>query len=657
MKVDEFVRRLKTLIDEHEDSKFVFFLGAGCSISSGIPSATSLVRSWLLKLKKMKTGSNDNFTSWLTETFPEYTEETASLFYGKVIEELFLLPEQRQREVERLTEGKDPGFGYAVLAQLMTHLSCGSHCNVVLTVNFDDLIADALYLYTQKKPLVISHEFLAGFVRVTRTRPLVIKLHGDARLEPKNTEEETEILPEAVRKVLKNILYEMGIIFIGYRGNDQSIAEILEELPPHSVPWGIYWIGSKIPEGKIGEWLVERNAVWIKQNDFDELMLLLLDEFELGHPEKDRFDKLYNTYFETFKKLKERIDAQPEEEVKSSKIALEKAMKDFGSWSAVILEAEKYEKEDPEKAVSIYREGLKKFPDNVNLLGSYANFLYEIRNNYDTAEEYYKKILELNPEHARAHNNYAVLLWVMKRFEEAESHYKEALRINPEYANAHYNYAILLGDMKKTEEAESHYMEALRINPEYVNAHYNYANLLKNMKRFEEAESHYQEALRINPDLTLAHYNYANLLKNMKRFEEAESHYQEALRINPEDVNIVGNYAGLLLARGNKKGFSFLQKAIKKIRKDQSKKTMLLEFLFYQYAHSKDKTIQKKSLKEIKSLLQEGITSPGWDLSHNVDRARKDKHPHIDFLEKLSKVISEEIDMQELENFKVWQEI
>ena len=211
----------------------------------------------------------------------------------------------------------------------------------------------------------------------------------------------------------------------------------------------------------------------------------------------------------------------------------------------------------------------------------------------------------------------------MKRFEEAESHYKEALRINPEYANAHYNYAILLGDMKKTEEAESHYMEALRINPEYVNAH----------------------------------YNYANLLKNMKRFEEAESHYQEALRINPEDVNIVGNYAGLLLARGNKKGFSFLQKAIKKIRKDQSKKTMLLEFLFYQYAHSKDKTIQKKSLKEIKSLLQEGITSPGWDLSHNVDRARKDKHPHIDFLEKLSKVISEEIDMQELENFKVWQEI
>jgi len=84
---------------------------------------------------------------------------------------------------------------------------------------------------------------------------------------------------------------------------------------------------------------------------------------------------------------------------------------------------------------------------------------------------------------------------------------------------------------------------------------------------------------------------------------------------------------------------------------------LLLECLFYQYAHSKDKTIQKKSLKEIKSLLQEGITSPGWNLSHNVDRARKDGHPHIDFLDKLSKIISEEIDKKELDNFKVWQDI
>jgi len=113
---------------------------------------------------------------------------------------------------------------------MMTFEDIGRHCNVVQTVNFDDLIADALYLYTQKKPLVISHESLSGFVKITRTRPLIMKLHGDARLDPKNTEKETQGLAENVRKVLKNLLHETGLIFIGYGGHDESIAEILTEL-------------------------------------------------------------------------------------------------------------------------------------------------------------------------------------------------------------------------------------------------------------------------------------------------------------------------------------------------------------------------------------------------------------------------------------------
>ncbi len=37
--VGEFVRKLKDKADNFSDSKFVFFIGAGCSISSGIPRA------------------------------------------------------------------------------------------------------------------------------------------------------------------------------------------------------------------------------------------------------------------------------------------------------------------------------------------------------------------------------------------------------------------------------------------------------------------------------------------------------------------------------------------------------------------------------------------------------------------------------------------
>ncbi len=55
----EFVRRLKASMKD-QDSRFTFFLGAGCSVSSGIQSAGTLLKSWLPKLKRFKTGNDDD---------------------------------------------------------------------------------------------------------------------------------------------------------------------------------------------------------------------------------------------------------------------------------------------------------------------------------------------------------------------------------------------------------------------------------------------------------------------------------------------------------------------------------------------------------------------------------------------------------------------
>ena len=86
----------------------------------------------------------------------------------------------------KLVARHDPGFGYATFAQLLEHQPCGPRCNLVFTTNFDDLVADALYLYTRTRPLVVSHASLADFVTSGRTRPTIVKLHGDAMLAPLN---------------------------------------------------------------------------------------------------------------------------------------------------------------------------------------------------------------------------------------------------------------------------------------------------------------------------------------------------------------------------------------------------------------------------------------------------------------------------------------
>jgi SIR2-like domain len=212
-RADELARRIKADFESSDHSRYVFFLGAGCSISSGIPSAAGLVQQWLPKLKWLRERDDKDWETWAAKQFPGYSKENPAAHYGAVIEDLFLQPDARQQEIERLTASKYPGFGYGTLAQLMSHKDFGHRCHAVLTTNFDDLVADALYLYSHKKPLVVAHESLGRFVRPTRFAPLVVKLHGDAHLAPKNTAEETSTLDESLQQVLKNVLNDAELFF------------------------------------------------------------------------------------------------------------------------------------------------------------------------------------------------------------------------------------------------------------------------------------------------------------------------------------------------------------------------------------------------------------------------------------------------------------
>jgi len=541
-----------------------------------------------------------------------------------------LTSDGRQREIERLTEGKDPSFGYAVLAKLMSHKKYGRNCNAVLTVNFDDLVADALYLYTHKKPLIISHDSLVGFVRITRTRPLVIKLHGDALLQPRNTERETSQLSTNVKDVLTNFLSETALIFVGYGGNDKSIAEILSDLPGGSLPWGIYWVGKEIPENNIGVWLKKRNAIWVKHRDFDELMLLVWNEFNLDHPDETRFKNLTEKYYQTFNNLKNRVVEKPDGELSEFAGAFDKALEKVTSSWKVQLEANNYRKTQPEMADIIYQKGIEKFPNDYPLIREYAFFLHEDRRDYDKAEEYYKKALDIEPDNSVILANYAFFLDAVRRdYDKAEEYYKKALDIEPENAALLTNYA--------------HFLYAVR-------------------KDYDKAEKFYKKIIYINPEGAISILSYANfLLAARKDYNMAAAYYQMALNIEPKNPCVLSNYAGLLIVNGDEKGFSMLQTAMELFGTGSCgthvfSEYSLLKCLFHMYAHTNSSEYRDEALNRVREFLREGIRIKGWDFSDNLRRAIGDGHPHPEFLTQLSKVISDEIDIKELDKFEEWKE-
>ncbi|OLS32414.1 MAG: Photosystem I assembly protein Ycf3 [Candidatus Heimdallarchaeota archaeon AB_125] len=645
MDIEVFIRKIKDNMDNYEECKYVFFLGAGCSVSSGIPTAGELAQRWLYRLINQRKGKEADYSLQnIQEILPDYDDTRAALSYGKVIELLFHTPEERQKEIENIIEQKDPGFGYGVLACLMSDDKYGRQCNVALTVNFDDLIADALYLYTNKKPLVIVHDSLVGFVRPSRMKPLVIKLHGDARLEPKNTEIETKSLSDNTKIAIQKVLSDTGIIFMGYGGNDESIVEILSELPENALPWGVYWIGDKFPNTKLGNWIKKRNGVWVQHKDFDELMLLALKEFELKLPDKERIEGLFNQFYKRLGEIPEDVEQKdPKEQEKFSvafSFALSELSEELLAWKYVELKAVEWKSRNPAKAIDIYESGLKIFGNNINLLTNYAyylqtksknekankiykralsvaprfprlvenyaSFLHRFEGNYSLAEEFYKLALELNPDSYANLSNYAGYLWEILKDDEnynlAEEYYKRALEISPNKPTILEGYALFLEKVRENFDlAEEYYEKTIDLNPNYSRAFVNYARFLAYSKNdINKAISHYHQALVLDPENADYSLDISFLYsEKLEDYKEAIRYLKEAIEKSPKNPKYYINYAIFLHKR--MKNFSEAE--------DMYKKALELDpnnvFILYNYSYFLSKT--KSNYKEAESLLKKAI--------------------------------------------------
>jgi Tfp pilus assembly protein PilF len=547
---DEFARRLFQ-ITKPPDKRFALFLGAGCSVSSGIPSAGSLVKdSWLPRLRDFCAPARKDLDDWAKEILPNYDTANPAASYGDLMDKLFLLPEERQREVESLCDGRFPSFGYACLAQLME--MDGGRFNVALTSNFDDLIPDALYLFTQSRPLVIHHESLASFIRPTRTRPLVVKLHGDHRLTPQNTRQETEVLKEEIEKQVRSILHDRGLIFVGYGGNDQGIAKMLESLPAEALPLGVFWVNGKEPDCAIRPWLEARDAFWIEKSDFDELMLLIRDVFGLAHPERRRFDDVFEKYKSTYEKLSGSVLSLPDTapDAEQLKIAVKRADASLPESLRYLVLAQRLQKTAPDKAGDIYLASVNQFPDSPPLLGAYATFLTDIRKENDRAEEFYRRAIDADPKHANNLGCYAVFLSeARKDHDRAEEFFRRAIDADPRHATNLGNYAIFLTNVRKDfEGAEEFYRLAIAADPKQANNLGAYALFLHaNRGDHSRAEEFYRDAINANPKHALNLNNYANFLNNVREDHDlAEEFYHRAIDADPKQAGILGNYAFFL---------------------------------------------------------------------------------------------------------------
>ncbi len=595
------------------ENRFCFLLGAGASKSSGILTGGELATKWYERIKNELTDTERE--KW--EKDVDFDEDNIEASYPDIYQKRFeASPQGGYEELIALMESEaiNSSVGYTILAQI---LAKEKH-NFVITTNFDQLVEDAVRMYTNAKPLVVGHEVLADFISTQSERPTIIKIHRDLYLHPIN-DERTNTLDKQWKRNIKSLLKNCNLLVVGYGGNDGSLMNYLKSVDA-SKRNPIYWCvraGENL-NTKIKELLTEKDY-FIEIKGFDELMINLNEELnyqfftDLGEKKIEDHDFIISSKNKIIKLKSDLIELLYSENSPSGVRKLFKGALDY------VLKAQ--EEQDKDKANDIYSEGLKEYPEDGVLLVAYAGFLFNVlaktksgkerEELYNKADEKYKEATELNPNYYQAYNNWGGLLFSLAEikgreeakelYNEAIKKYKKAIELNPNHPQAYNNWGASLNGLAKIiegraaedlyNEAIKKYEKAIELDPKFTTAYNNWGvslNGLAEIKEGEEVEKFYKQAIEkyikaveINPNYSEPYYNWGgslNGLAKIKEGEEVEKFYKQAIEKYEKAVEINPNYSeayynfGVLLAdlakiKEGKEREKLYNEAIKKYKK------------------------------------------------------------------------------------------
>lgn len=113
----------------------------------------------------------------------------------------------------------------------------------------------------------------------------------------------------------------------------------------------------------------------------------------------------------------------------------------------------------------------RKYPDDQDILFS-LGLVHKKDNYYRTSQRYYKKLIDINPYHYKAHINIGNVYLATERWQEAVEHYKEAISIAPSLSSAaHFNFARAYEQKFMFKEAEKELLEAKKIDTSRIDSY------------------------------------------------------------------------------------------------------------------------------------------------------------------------------------------
>jgi hypothetical protein len=241
---DTFLRSFKVLSNQ----SFDLLLGAGASISSGIPSGSDLV--WHFKREILSSSGKINGKKFqdlkiednkkIIQSYFEEEDVKVSNAYSYYFEKCYPDPLVRQEFLTNMVRDKKPSIGFMCLSALVEE----KKINTVWTTNFDDLIEKSITALNFLSCQVVSPDNARTVQNFRSDIPTVVKLHGDFRYDAlQNTDAELQQLENNLHNYFLQASTQRGLLVVGYSGSDESVLRMLEKAleSPNAFPKGLIW--------------------------------------------------------------------------------------------------------------------------------------------------------------------------------------------------------------------------------------------------------------------------------------------------------------------------------------------------------------------------------------------------------------------------------
>jgi len=489
--VPELVRAFRNA----DDGDFTFLIGAGASAPepAEIPTAEKMIRQFQEKIHSEENFDKNDTDEWANEVESENGVDENKR-YGYWFEKAYPTPRGRREKIQQLVtksrpdETVDPPFGQIILASMMAD-GIVSH---TFTPNFDDLLFDAFYNYSDERPLFIDHNAKAQRFNMSGSDPAIVKLHGDYLHYTQNTPTETEELKPRIRESFRQSVSEYGTIVIGYGGTDDSIMSVLEEAA--FCEGGLFWCeweGGGGIDDRVKELLRESNNAYLIEIDGSDSLLRTLwediDSVQLPDPER------------IMERAREHRDM-----IKRQKGVTEDPVDSYGEtgddessgasrvWDAKDLIVDK----EYNEAIRILDEAVEDSGVGSNAY-FYRGLSKQKLDRYNSAIEDYDKAIELDPEDAISYYNRAISYQNIGSYEQAIEDFDKVIEFNPEDIEAYNNRGATYSQLGNHQRAIEDFDKVTELDPEHVWAYSNRAESLLELGEYQQARKDAQKAYEL----------------------------------------------------------------------------------------------------------------------------------------------------------------